>query len=108
MTSTTPRQKQAYDFIRSFIDKEGYGPSYQEIGEALGITSRSSIHRLVHGLKERGLIELIPNRARCIALKPDFDAAYHLRRVLSAIDGSPVSDNEAVQEAARYLAEAAE
>lgn len=104
MTSTTPRQKQAYDFIRSFIDKEGYGPSYQEIGEALGITSRSSIHRIVHGLKERGLIELIPNRARCIALK--FDAAYHLRRVLSAIDGSPVSDNQAVQEAARYLAEA--
>ncbi|MBD7992860.1 helix-turn-helix domain-containing protein [Ochrobactrum sp. Sa2BUA5] len=107
MTSTTPRQKQAYDFIRSFIDKEGYGPSYQEISEALGITSRSSIHRLVHGLKERGLIELIPNRARCIALKPDFYAAYHLRRVLSAIDGSPVSDNQAVQEAARYLSEAA-
>lgn len=107
MTSTTPRQKQAHDFIRSFIDEKGYGPSYQEISEALGITSRSSIHRLVHGLRERGVIELIPNRKRCIALKPDFDAAYHLRRVLSAIDGSPVSDNEAVQEAARYLAEAA-
>lgn len=106
MTSTTPRQKQAYDFIRSFIDKEGYGPSYQEIQEALGLGSKSEVHRLVHGLKERGLIELIPNRARCIALKPNFDAAYHLRRVLSAIDGSPASDNEAVQEAARYLAEA--
>lgn len=104
MTSTTPRQKQAYDFIRSFIDKEGYGPSYQEIQEGLGLSSKSEVHRLVYALRERGLIELIPNRARCISLK--FDAAYHLRRVLSAIDGYPVSDNEAVQEAARFLAEA--
>jgi len=107
MTSTTPRQKQAYDFIRSFIDKEGYGPSYQEIQEALGLGSKSGVHRLVEGLEQRGLIVRHPRLRRSIALKPDFDAAYHLRRVLSAIDGSPVSDNQAVQEAARYLAEAA-
>ncbi|NNV20559.1 hypothetical protein EHE22_08990 [Ochrobactrum pseudogrignonense] len=105
MTSTTPRQKQAYDFIRSFIDKEGYGPSYQEIQEALGLNSKSGVHRLVEGLEQRGLIVRRPGLRRSISLK--FDAAYHLRRVLSAIDGSPVSDNEAVQEAARYLAEAA-
>ena len=104
MTSTTPRQKQAYDFIRSFIDKEGYGPSYQEIQEALGLNSKSGVHRLVEGLEQRGLIVRRPGLRRSIALK--FDAAYHLRRVLSAIDGSPASDNEAVQEAARYLAEA--
>lgn len=107
MTSTTPRQKQAYDFIRSFIDKEGYGPSYQEIKEGLGLGSKSGVHRLVEGLEQRGLIGRLPGMRRSIALKPDFDAAYHLRRVLSAIDGSPVSDNQAVQEAARYLAEAA-
>lgn len=107
MTSTTPRQKQAYDFIRSFIDKEGYGPSYQEIQEGLGLGSKSGVHRLVEGLEQRGLIVRRPRLKRSIALKPDFDAAYHLRRVLSAIDGSPASDNQAVQEAARYLAEAA-
>lgn len=107
MLSMTPRQKDAYDFIRSFIDEKGYGPSYEEIGEALDITSRSSIHRIVHGLKDRGLIHLRPNLARCIELRPAHDADYHLRRVLTALDGSAFCDSKAVQEAARFLQEAA-
>nr|WP_278374579.1 hypothetical protein [Brucella anthropi] len=107
MLSMTPRQKQAYDFIRSFIDQKGYGPSYEEIGEALGITSRSSIHRIVHGLKDRGLIHLRPNLARCIELRPAYDADYHLRRVLTALDGTAFCDSKVVQEAARFLQEAA-
>lgn len=107
MLSMTPRQKQAYYFIRSFIDKEGYGPSYEEIQEALGMHSKSGVHRLVEGLEERGLIVRRPRIRRSIALKPAFNADYHLRRVLTALDGTAFCDSTVVQEAARFLQEAA-
>ncbi|HBQ31751.1 MAG TPA: hypothetical protein DD739_03395 [Ochrobactrum anthropi] len=103
----TPRQKQAYDFIRSFIDEKGYGPSYEEIQEALGLHSKSGVHRIIEGLEERDLIVRRPGIRRSIALKPAFNADYHLRRVLSALDGTQVSDHEHVLEAARFLQEAA-
>ncbi|GEM_PF-5804137 len=107
MLSMTPRQKQAYDFIRSFIDEKGYGPSYEEIQEALGLHSKSGVHRIIEGLEERDLIVRRPGIRRSIALKPAFNADYHLRRVLSALDGTQVSDHEHVLEAARFLQEAA-
>ncbi|NKC47589.1 hypothetical protein I6H96_11430 [Brucella anthropi] len=103
----TPRQKEAYDFIRSFIDQKGYGPSYEEIQEALGLHSKSGVHRIIEGLEERDLIVRRPGIRRSIALKPAFNADYHLRRVLSALDGTQVSDHEHVLEAARFLQEAA-
>ncbi|ABS12957.1 LexA family protein [Brucella anthropi] len=107
MLSMTPRQKEAYDFIRSFIDQKGYGPSYEEIQEALGLHSKSGVHRIIEGLEERDLIVRRPGIRRSIALKPAFNADYHLRRVLSALDGTQVSDHEHVLEAARFLQEAA-
>nr|WP_312970703.1 hypothetical protein [Brucella intermedia] len=107
MLSMTPRQKQAYDFIRSFIDQKGYGPSYEEIQEAVGLKSKSGVHRIVHSLRDRGLIHVRPNLARCIELRPAFNADFHLRRVLSALDGTPACDHEYVLEAARFLQEAA-
>lgn len=107
MLSMTPRQKEAYDFIRSFIDEKGYGPSYEEIQEAIGLASKSGVHRIVHSLRDRGLIHVRPNLARCIELRPAYDADYHLRRVLSALDGTAFCDSKVVQEAARFLQEAA-
>lgn len=107
MLSMTPRQKDAYDFIRSFIDEKGYGPSYEEIQEALGLHSKSGVHRIVEGLEERSLIIRRPRIRRSIALMPAFNSEYHLRRVLSALDGTAFSDNQSVQEAARFLGEAA-
>ncbi|WP_369456028.1 LexA family protein [Brucella anthropi] len=103
----TPRQKQAYDFIRSFIDEKGYGPSYEEIQEAIGLHSKSGVHRIVYGLRDRGLINVRPSLARCIELRPAYDADYHLRRVLSVLDGTTFSDHQSVQEAARYMGRAA-
>ncbi|NKB78552.1 hypothetical protein HED49_03155 [Ochrobactrum daejeonense] len=51
MLSMTPRQKQAYDFIRSFIDQKGYGPSYEKSRRRLAcIPSLVSIASL-KGLK---------------------------------------------------------
>jgi repressor LexA len=44
-------------------------PTFQEISDHLGIASKSSVHRLITALEERGHIERIPGRVRAIKLK---------------------------------------
>lgn len=62
----TKRQKDLLDYIRHYMNKNEYAPSFQEMMEYLGLKSKSGVHRLVNGLTERGFIRRIPNRARAI------------------------------------------
>jgi len=64
----TPRQKDCLDFISSHWLEKGYAPSYDEIKEALGAKSKSSVAALVSKLEERGYIQRMPNLARSIRL----------------------------------------
>lgn len=64
----TPRQSEALTFIKAFIADSGYAPSFKEIGDALRLSSKSGVHRLVHGLADRGAIRLLPDRNRSIAI----------------------------------------
>jgi repressor LexA len=32
----TKRQRQVYDFLQEFIQRNGYSPSFEEIGDGLG------------------------------------------------------------------------
>lgn len=56
MITLTKRQKDAYDFIKSYASKNGYGPSYDEISTGIGLASKSGVHRLVYGLVDRGML----------------------------------------------------
>ena len=68
----TPVQRNALDFIRGYIEQHGgVSPSFGEIEHALGLHSRSSVHRIVSALEERGHIRRLHNRQRAIQL---FDA----------------------------------
>ena len=46
--------------------KEGIPPSFEEMKDALGLKSKSGVHRLVNSLVERGYIRRLPNRARAL------------------------------------------
>ena len=62
----TKKQKELLDFLR---EQEGeVSPSFDEMREALGLASKSGIHRLVKGLEDRGYVNRIPNRKRTIRL----------------------------------------
>ena len=67
----TPRHKECLDFIGAFWADKGYAPSYDEIRNALGAKSKSSIAALVVKLEERGYIQRMPNLARSIRLVVD-------------------------------------
>jgi repressor LexA len=64
----TRRQKQALDFIKSFWAANGYAPSYDEIKDHLGLSSKSNVHALVLRLAKRELISMRPCMARSIVV----------------------------------------
>lgn len=79
MRPLTASQYELLEFLRSCESC----PSFQEMQEALGLKSKSGVHRLINALEERGYIKRIANRARCIELLPDPELPA--TRTLSAI-----------------------
>ena len=62
----TQKQSELLRFIHSRTSRGQIVPSYDEMKDALGLQSKSGIHRLVTSLEERGFIRRLPNRARAI------------------------------------------
>lgn len=65
----TVRQRDLLNFIRKYIAEHGVTPSFDEMKQALGLASKSGVHRLVTALVERGYVDTMPNRARAITLR---------------------------------------
>ena len=62
----TQKQKDLLLLIDKKIKSEGVPPSYDEMKDALGLASKSGIHRLITALEERGFIRRLPNKARAL------------------------------------------
>ena len=88
------RQQQVLDLIKTTVSQRGYPPSVREIGEALGLSSPSTVHSHLTALVAAGLVHAIrrnrePSRSSTSSLRRS-------RRVESAsdrflgLDGSPL------------------
>jgi|SRR5450432_920379 repressor LexA len=66
----TKRQRQVYDFIHGFVQKNGYSPSFEEIGNGLGLSSLATVHKHISNLEKKGLIKRDYNRSRSIDVLP--------------------------------------
>src|SRR5207253_7564124 len=66
----TKRQRQVYDFISDFVQKNQYSPSFEEIGEGLGLSSLATVHKHISNLEKKGLLSRDYNRSRSIDLLP--------------------------------------
>jgi repressor LexA len=66
----TRRQRQLYDFISDFVQKHSYSPSFEEIGEGMGLSSLATVHKHVSNLEKKGLLTRDYNRSRSIDLLP--------------------------------------
>ena len=60
----TRKQKDLLLFIHERMQQGDVAPSFEEMKEALGLKSKSGIHRLISALVERGYLERLPHRAR--------------------------------------------
>src|SRR5438128_8407267 len=66
----TRRQRQVYDYISEFVRKHGYSPSFEEIGDGLGLSSLATVHKHISNLEKKGLLSRDYNRSRSIDLLP--------------------------------------
>jgi repressor LexA len=64
----TRRQRQIYDFIADFVQKNGYSPSFEEIGAGMGLSSLATVHKHISNLETKGLLKRDYNRSRSIDL----------------------------------------
>ncbi|MFC3692986.1 transcriptional repressor LexA [Chenggangzhangella methanolivorans] len=62
----TRKQYDLLRFIHERLKETGVPPSFEEMKDALGLQSKSGIHRLIMALEERGFIRRLPNRARAL------------------------------------------
>ena len=62
----TRKQYELLTFIHQRLKETGIPPSFEEMKDALGLRSKSGIHRLITALEERGFIRRLPHRARAL------------------------------------------
>ncbi|HVB33771.1 MAG TPA: transcriptional repressor LexA [Patescibacteria group bacterium] len=62
----TKRQKQVLDFLVSFLNRQGYSPSYEEMAQSLGLASLSTVHKHLSTLERKGFIRRGHNRSRSV------------------------------------------
>lgn len=73
----TGRQRQILEFIKRRQRERGYPPSVREIGDAVGLTSSSTVHGHLSRLEDKGYIRRDPSKPRAIeVLDRDRDPAW--------------------------------
>ncbi|HVU61690.1 MAG TPA: transcriptional repressor LexA [Mycobacteriales bacterium] len=68
-TGLTPRQHRVLAVIRDSVERRGYPPSMREIGEAVGLTSTSSVAHQLATLERKGFLRRDANRPRAVEVK---------------------------------------
>jgi len=94
----TPRQRRILDFISGTVREQGYPPTVREIGEAVGLTSSSSVHAQLANLERRGLLHKDATKPRAMTLsEPKMDGV--VVPVLGKVAaGAPILADEHVED----------
>lgn len=105
------RQRQVLEFIRATVADRGYPPSVREIGEAVGLSSPSTVHSHLSALVEAGMIRRDPTKPRAIEVlggEPTASPAPELPEDMREVPlvgriaaGSPVLATEDVEDVFR-------
>ena len=94
----TQRQRRVLEVIHDSIERRGYPPSVREIGEAVGLSSASSVAHQLSVLQKKGWLRRDPNRPRALDVRLPGDAA----RALPSLPGEEAADASAMP-AATYV-----
>jgi repressor LexA len=80
MTELTERQRQVLEFIDGEVRERGYPPSVREIGEAVGLSSSSTVHAHLAALQEKGFLKRDPTKPRAMELVYDSGSGTAIER----------------------------
>jgi repressor LexA len=100
------KKREILEFIGRCVQDRGYPPSVREIGEAVGLTSSSTVHAHLSALQQLGFLRRDPTKPRAIEVRwdPDSDAtaerrpARHVPLVGDVAAGTDVLAQENVEE----------
>ena len=68
----TKKQKELFDFLSKYIEKNSISPSFEEMRNAVNLKSKSGIHRLITSLEQRGFIKRLKHKARAMEITKSF------------------------------------
>lgn len=86
----TVRQRKVLEVIRSSVSERGYPPSIREIGDAVGLTSTSSVAHQLRALERKGFLRRDPNRPRAV----DVRGLDEVGRAVTSLHVAPVDDTD--------------
>ena len=85
----TERQRTILDVIRASVTSRGYPPSIREIGDAVGLTSTSSVAHQLRTLERKGFLRRDPNRPRAVDVRGSDDVVTPVVTDVSGSDALP-------------------
>ena len=74
----TKRQREIYDYIRGFLETNGYAPSLEEIGAHFGLASVATVHEHLSNLEAKGALRRDAHRSRALEITRPRAAAIEL------------------------------
>src|SRR6201993_3642227 len=86
--SLTERQRTILNVIRASVNSRGYPPSIREIGDAVGLTSTSSVAHQLRTLERKGYLRRVPNRPRAVDVRGTDDIPASPSALLTEVAGS--------------------
>jgi repressor LexA len=99
VSDITARQQRILDFIERTVRERGYPPTVREIGDAVGLTSSSSVHAQLANLERKGLLRKDPSKPRAMTLSDDRRAEGTPVPLIGRIAaGEPVLADEHIQD----------
>ena len=91
MTGLTPAQQKVFNFIRDYITRQGYSPSYDEVRRHLGFKSLNSVYKHIRQLEERGYLQTPwNNKKRALELVPVNAGAVAIPFLGTVAAGTPI------------------
>jgi len=87
----TQRQRRVLEVIRDSIERRGYPPSVREIGEAVGLSSASSVAHQLSVLQKKGWLRRDPNRPRALDVRLPGDSPHALPAQADVLAGDEVA-----------------
>jgi len=79
-TELTGKRREILDFIAAQLRERGYPPSVREIGEAVGLTSSSTVHAHLTTLQRQGYLRRDPTKPRAIEVRYDATSGAAIER----------------------------
>ncbi len=99
------RQRRILEVIHRHLEEHGYPPSVREIGDAVGLSSPSSVHAQLAQLEAKGFLRRDPTKPRALEVRVDPEtelearplAARHIPLIGEIAAGAPIIAEERLE-----------